>query len=127
MELPALVTLLALIEYLVFTFFVGLGRAKYGIEAPATTGDEQWERLYRVQQNTLEQLIVFLPALWVFATYLSPTYAAAIGTVFLIGRPIYAIAYANKPSHRALGFVMGYLANAVLVLGGLYGVIKNLV
>lgn len=127
MELPALVTLLALIEYLVFTFFVGLGRAKYGIEAPATTGDEQWERLYRVQQNTLEQLIVFLPALWVFATYLSPTYAAAIGAVFLIGRPIYAIAYANKPSRRALGFVMGYLANAVLVLGGLYGVIKNLV
>ena len=126
MELPAIVTLLALIEYLIFTFFVGFGRSKYGVKAPATSGDEQWERLYRVQQNTLEQLMVFLPALWVFATYVSPTIAASIGAVFLIGRPLYAIAYFKKPSRRALGFVMGYLANVLLVLGGLYGAIKGL-
>ena len=63
MELPAIVTLIAIVEYMVFSFRVGLSREKYGVKAPATSGNEKWERLFRVQQNTLEQLIIFLPAL----------------------------------------------------------------
>ena len=58
MELPAIVTMLALLEYMFFSLRVGLGREKLGVPAPATTGNAEWERMFRGQQNTLEQLIV---------------------------------------------------------------------
>ncbi len=127
MELPAIVTLLALLEYNFFTFRVGTNRAKYEVAAPATSGNPEWERMFRVQQNTLEQLMVFLPALWIFSTFVNPTIGAAIGVVFLIGRLVYSAGYVQAPESRTAGFVMGFLANVALVLGGIGGAINSLI
>lgn len=126
MEWPVIVTALALIEYMFFTFKVGFSRNKYGVNAPAVSGHPIWERLYRVQQNTLEQIIVFIPSLWMFSHFISPVIGALIGSAFIVGRGIYYATYVKEPKSRALGFVMGFLANLVLLLGGITGAVLSL-
>jgi uncharacterized MAPEG superfamily protein len=125
MNLIAVVSLLALIEYMVIAGFVGWARGKYGVKAPATTGNEVFERYFRVQQNTLEQLVIFLPALWMFGTYISAGAGAIIGLVFIAGRVLYLRGYVADPATRTTGFVMGFLANVILVLGGIGGAIAQ--
>lgn len=126
MEYVAIVTALALLVYMYMAFQVGAGRAKYNVEAPAISGNPTWERLYRVQTNTVEQFVVFLPALWIFAYLGNPVWAAAIGSVFVIGRVIYMVAYVQDPARRAIGFGIGFLANVVLVIGVLVQAVRAL-
>jgi glutathione S-transferase len=126
MELVLVVLLLALIEYMVFAGLVGRARGQYGIRAPATTGHPTFERIYRVHQNTLEALIVFVPALLVFACYLSFMWAAVLGVAFIIARAIYAVSYIRAPEKRGPGAGLTGVVNIALVLGGLWGLGKHL-
>jgi glutathione S-transferase len=121
MEPIVIVTLIALIQYTIFSVMVGRARAKAGIEAPAVVGDPSFERYFRVQQNTLEQLVVFLPALWLFGIYVDVLMGAAVGLLFVIGRVIYCREYVADPTTRALGFVMGMIAQTILTFGALIG------
>jgi glutathione S-transferase len=126
MQLVAIVTALALIQYFVLGLRVGQARTKFGIEAPAISGHPIFERHFRVHQNTMEQLVLFLPALWLFATYVSAGIAAALGVVFIIGRFVYARLYVAEPKRRGAGVALSAAATLVLLLGGLIGAVVHL-
>ena len=122
-----LIVLLALLQYFFFTIKVGLGRGKYKVDAPSCGGDEQFERLFRVQQNTLEQLIIFIPAALAFAFYLSPVWVLGPGILFILGRFAYAAEYTKDPKTRTPGMVLTILANVSLIVGALVGLIIRMV
>jgi glutathione S-transferase len=117
MPYVALVTVLALLEFQWFGWMVAKARRQFGIKPPATTGNEVFDRYFRVQMNTLEQLVMFLPALWMFAYFVSPIWAAALGAVFVIGRAIYAASYIRDPKSRALGFALTVLPTLLMLIG----------
>jgi uncharacterized membrane protein YecN with MAPEG domain len=121
MEAVAIVVVLALIEYVYISIRVGGARGKYGVSAPATTGDPVFERYYRVQQNTVGQLVIFLPSIGLFAYYVMPLAAAGLGLVFIVGRALYFVSYVKEPADRTAGFLMTFGANVILMLGGLIG------
>lgn len=123
----ALVTLLSLVFYLVTSVQVGRARGRFGVDAPAMTGHPEFERLVRVQANTLEWLVIYLPSLWLFAAYVEPRVAAGLGAVWIVGRLIYARAYARDPGTRRTGFMIQTLATAVLLVGALIGVVMALI
>jgi glutathione S-transferase len=122
-----IVTALALIQFLAFGFQVGHAREKHGVKAPAIAGNEIFERYFRVQQNTLESLIVFLPALYVFGKYFDPRWAAALGVVYLVGRAVYAATYVKNPAKRSLGYGLTLLPIVVLLVGSGFGAVRQLV
>lgn len=121
-----IVIVLALIEYVVLGGMVGHARGKYGIKAPAVTGHEIFERTFRVHQNTLEGLVVFLPSMWLFGAYLNAITAAALGVVGIIGRALYARGYIAEPDKRGPGAGICGIVNIVLLLGALVGVVRVL-
>ena len=127
MELVALVILLAIVEYIVIVGLVARARGRYGIAAPATTGHAAFERTFRVQQNTLEGLVVFLPGLWLCGQYLNPTWAVWLGVAGIAGRAIYAVGYIKAADKRGFGAGIVGIVNITLVVGALVGVIKSLV
>jgi uncharacterized membrane protein YecN with MAPEG domain len=126
MDNATLIVLLALLQYTWFSMRVGMARGKYKVNAPACEGDEVFERLFRVQQNTMEQLIVFIPAAYAFAYYLSSLWVLAVGAVFIIGRFLYSAEYVKDPKTRTPGMVLTMVANVTLVLGALGGLIMGM-
>lgn len=124
---PSLVTAIALLVYLVLTVNVGRARAKYKIMPPQMSGNPNFERVVRVQQNTLEQLVLFLPALWLFSEFVSPTWGAGLGAIWVVGRIIYAWGYYQAAEKRTIGFAIGSLTLLTLLGGSLVGIILPLV
>jgi glutathione S-transferase len=114
-----IIIVLALIEYLAMGFNVGRARSKYGIKAPATTGNPIFERHFRVHQNMLEQLIIFIPALVIFAHHAGMRFAVILGILFLIARLVYAVGYVRDPEQRAIGAGVTFVVNGILVVGSL--------
>jgi glutathione S-transferase len=121
-----IVTALAVLQFIVFGFKVGAARERYGVKAPAITGNETFERLFRIQMNTLEQLIVLLPGLYLFARYFSPYVAAALGVLYLLGRELYAFTYVRDPAKRSVGYGITFLPMVILIVGGLIGAVRAL-
>lgn len=118
-----LVTTLALVMYVVLGGLVSRARGMFNVPAPTMTGDPRFERIYRVHQNTAEQLIVFLPSLWMFAVYVSDLWAGLLGLVFLGGRLLYATSYFGDASKRAPGFMISIAATMALLIGSVIGVL----
>ena len=127
MELVAVVIALALIEFVVLGMLVGRARGKYGVKAPATGGNEMFERWFRVHYNTMELMVVFVPATWLFGQYVSAQWAAGLGLVYVVGRIVYVRSYIADPAKREFGFGMSVLPILVMVVGVLLGAGRALI
>ncbi len=122
----AIVTLLAVFFYFYTSAVVAKARAKFGVKAPATAGHPDFERIFRVQMNTLEWMPIFLPSLWLFAIYVNDIAAAAIGLVWILGRVLYLRGYSKEAGERGRGFGVQALAAGVLFVGAFAGIIAKL-
>ncbi|HEX7236396.1 MAG TPA: MAPEG family protein [Gammaproteobacteria bacterium] len=125
-ELVYVTIVLALIEYMIMGGLVGVARAKHKIAAPAMTGNAEFERTNRVHVNTLENLIIFIPSVWIFGAYTSARWAAVLGFVFVAARAVYAFGYLKAAEKRHLGSGITGLVEVVLVVGSLVGLIRTL-
>jgi glutathione S-transferase len=123
----ALVTCLAILFYFYASIRVGMARQTFGIKAPATTGNPDFERVFRVHMNTLEWMPIFLPSLWLFAVYISDPIAAALGLVWIVGRALYMTGYAQAAEKRSVGFGVQWLAATILWLGALGMIVWRIV
>lgn len=126
----ALITLLALIFYIWTGISVARARGKHGVKAPTMTGPAEFECAVRVQANTLEWLVVFVPALWLATVYFSPSMSIlylswlppVLGAIWIVGRVIYKSGYMTAPEKRETGFVISTLAALALIICALIGI-----
>jgi glutathione S-transferase len=134
-SLVALVTLISLALFFWMSANVARARVRFGVPAPAVTGHPEFERHFRVQANTLEGLVLFLPSLWIFAltldglrsSDLGDKIGAALGLVWIIGRVIYMRSYVRDPASRGLGFGVQALASMLLLISGLVAIVWGFV
>ena len=124
--MTALAVLLALLEFFYFGIQVGAARSRFGVEAPATTGHPEFERFFRVHMNTLEQLVMMVPAAFLFAHFVGDKWAAGAVAVFIVGRFVYARSYVANPATRGTGFAMTALPTLVMVIGSLIAIVMGL-
>jgi uncharacterized membrane protein YecN with MAPEG domain len=121
--LPSLATALAILVLAVMGGNVSRARGRYKIKAPATSGPPEFERVYRAHQNMNEQVVIFLPSLWLFSAFVSPLWAGIIGLFWVLARIYYAWGYYGDADRRSVGFLLGGIAALVLLIGGIVGII----
>jgi glutathione S-transferase len=126
LALPALMTLLAVLWYFYTGIHVARAKSKYNVVSPATTGDPAFERAFRVQMNTLEQIVAFLPAMWLYAWFGNPRWAAIACGVWIVGRIIYAVGYWQDAKKRGPGFLISAFAFFAVWIAALVSVIRAL-
>jgi len=125
-EYTSLVTILAIVITMFFMFRVGFAREKYNVSSPKMEGNEAWEILCRIHLNTVEQIVLFLPALWLAAFYSSDKWAAGIGTVWLVGRLLYSYLFISTPKKRGPGMMLTFLPTAVLAGIALFQIVRGM-
>jgi len=124
MAFVTIIVMLALVEYLYFGVAVGRARSRHNVQAPAVSGDENFERFHRAHQNTLEQLVVFVPAMYAAAYYAHELYAVALGVVFLIGRAHYFRRYIADPPARGTGMLVSMGVCVLLIAAAMVGAVR---
>ena len=117
------ITLLSTLLVWFTSFNVSRARHKYIIQAPAVTGNKVFERIYRVQMNTLENFVIFIPSLWLYAIYMSDKGAGVGGLLWIVGRIWYADSYEKDAKKRGPGFLISMLTTMGLWLGAVYGMV----
>ena len=117
-----LIAVLAIAQFIFFAMLVGRARGRYGVKAPAVSGHELFERAYRVQMNTLELLVAFLPLLFIAAKYWPQSYVAIVGLIYLVGRFVYWRSYTAAPASRGIGFGLSFFPILALLIGTLVGI-----
>ena len=126
MQYVELVAITAVLQFFFFGAMTGRARMKSGLKAPAVTGDESFERMYRVQMNTLETLVTFLPAIFIASNYWSVLLVSGLGVVYLVGRFIYWRAYVTAPEKRGVGFMLSVFPTLILIILSFVGIIISL-
>lgn len=126
MAYVTIIALLAVIQLLYFGVAVGRARGRHGVEAPAVTGDEHFERFHRAHQNSLEQIVAFLPALFACGYFANELLAVAAGVVYLIGRVWYFRSYVAEPATRGKGMIVTFAATLTLLVAGLIGAVRSI-
>lgn len=121
MVLTTMAIMVAVLQFVYFGIEVGRARGRFGVQAPAVSGHPEFERYFRVHVNTMEQLIVVVPAAGAFATFIGDMWAAGLTAVYVVGRFIYFSSYVKDPSSRGLGFALSAFPAWIMAIGGLVG------
>ncbi len=124
MKFTAIVTIIALVYTFVLSGKAGAMRGKHSVNAPATTGNVEFEKAFRIHANTIEQLVLFLPLLWLATAVIGDMWAALVGAVWIVGRYVYAEAYMTAPETRTKGMIMTVAPTAILALVAVVGIVK---
>ena len=124
-QYTSIVTMLVVLFYFFIATRVPLARRKYNVQLPAVTGHPDFERVFRVHQNTLEWMPIFLPSLWLCAIYLSDAGAAVLGVLWIVGRYVYYVGYTREVQRRLPGFFIQSMACLLLIVGAIAGMISD--